>query len=443
MKKKLVILLAGLAASVTLVVPAAAISGEALPQPPPSAPPRKEPTARGPHPPISLDRAEALAVAANPSLAAMEAARRAADGALVQARAVPNPGVVVEAENLGLDLPGWQESELTLSFAQPIETGGKRSRRVEEARALQKVARLERDGVGLELRAEVRRRFIEALGRQERVRVLRENLEIAEQTLGAVRELVRAGEVSPIEELKVDADVSTAQSDLANGEAALLAARGRLGALWGGGESGFGPLLGALSIPAPAPAVGDLQPLIESSPSLTRWSAEEERLTAALNLQKSLAWPDVTIAAGIRRLQLSEENTLVAAVGLPLPLFDRRKGAIAGATAERDRASLERQAELNRLQAEAFAAVTRLNASIAEAARLQEDVLPKVRQVYESVEEGYRRGKFRLLELLDARRSLTAAVFRYNDALVAAGIASADLSLITGVFSDPGLGERP
>ena len=87
--------------------------------------------------------------------------------------------------------------------------------------------------------------------------------------------------------------------------------------------------------------------------------------------------------------------------------------------------------------------MTRLNASVAEAAGLQEDVLPKVRQVYESVEEGYRRGKFRLLELLDARRSLTVAVLRYNDALVAAGIASADLFLITGVFSNPGLGEGP
>jgi cobalt-zinc-cadmium efflux system outer membrane protein len=439
MNREFVNLLRTFAAGATLLAPGVAIgSGEILPRPTSA-----EGTTWAPPLPISLDRAESLAVAANPSLAGMEASRRAADGTLVQARALPNPALLLESENFGLDLPGWDGVELTLSLAQPIETGGKRARRVAEAEAMQKVARLERDGVGLELRAEVRRRFIEALGWQERIRVLQDNVEIAEQTLNAVRELVRAGEVSPIEELKVDADASTARTDLANGEAELIVARGRLAALWGGAETEFGPLQGALSIPKAAPSVSKLLSLIQASPNLTRWIAEEERQAAVLNLQKALAWPDVTVSAGIRRFELSEENALVAAVALPLPLFDRRKGAIAEATARRDRASLQRQAELNRLQSEAHSAASRLNAASAEASRLQEDVLPKVRQVYESVEEGYRRGKFRLLDLLDARRSLTAAVLRYNDALIAAGLATADLYLLSGGSPDPGAGERP
>ncbi len=65
---------------------------------------------------------------------------------------------------------------------------------------------------------------------------------------------------------------------------------------------------------------------------------------------------------------------------------------------------------------------------------------PNFRQVYDSVEEGYRRGKFRLLELLDARRTLTVAVLRRNDALVAAGLAAAELYFLTGGSSDPGPG---
>ncbi len=191
---------------------------------------------------------------------------------------------------------------------------------------MKEVARLERDTVGLELRTELRRRFVVALGRQERVRVLQENLRIVEETLNAVRELVRAGEVSPIEEWKVDADASTSRTDLARGEADLLVARRNVAALWGGDESEFGPLQGTLSIPKAVPSVTDILPQIQASPTLMRWKAEEERRVAALDLQRALARPDVTVAIGVRRFQFSEDNAFVAAVGLPLPLFDRKKG---------------------------------------------------------------------------------------------------------------------
>jgi len=425
-----------LVATAALLAPAFAIGSGDAPPPPASA----TAPADSPPPAISLERAEALTLAANPTLGAMEASRRAADGARLQAGEFPNPELLLEAENFGLDLPGWRESELTLSFAQPLETAGKRSRRVREAEASREVARLERDAVQLELRTELRRRFVVALGRQERVQVLQENLRIAEETLNAVSELVRAGEVSPIEELKVDADASTSRTDLAKGEADLLVARRNVAALWGGGESDFGPLQGALAIPMEAPAVTDILPLIQASPNLARLKAEEERRVATLDLQRALARPDVTVAVGIRRFQFVEDNALVAGVGLPLPLFDRKKGAIAAAAAQRDQAMLLRQAELNRLHADGLSAVTQLSAAISEASRLWEEVLPKVRRVYDSVEEGYRRGNFRLLELLDARRSLTVAMLRYNDALVAAGLAAAELYFLTGGSPDSELG---
>ncbi len=436
MHRNLAMVLRALAVSLVLVAPAVAMgSGDA------SATPQFGSASDGtPQHPISFERAEALALAANPTLGAMEASRRAADGVLLQAKARPNPGLLLEGENFALDLPGWRETEMTLSLAQPLETAGKRSRRVREAEASREVARLERDTVGLELRTELRRRFVVALGRQERVRVLQENVRIAEETLNAVRELVRAGEVSPIEELKVDADASTSRTDLARGEADLLVARRNIAALWGGAESEFGQLVGALSIPKAVPTVTDILAQVEASPSLTRWEAEEARRAATLDLQNALARPDVTIAVGIRRFRSSQDNAMVAAVGLPLPLFDGRKGAIAEAAAQRDRAALQRQAERNRSHADGLSAVTQLDAATAEALRLQDEVLPKVRRVYDSIEEGYRRGKFRLLDLLDARRSFSAAVLRHNDALVAAGLASADLYFLTGGSSDPGLG---
>ena len=43
---------------------------------------------------------------------------------------------------------------------------------------------------------------------------------------------------------------------------------------------------------------------------------------------------------------------------------------------------------------------------------------PQVRRAYDAVSEGYRRGKFPLIDLLDARRSLAETELGYIDALL-------------------------
>lgn len=387
--------------------------------------------------PLSLSRAETLVLENNPNVPAMMAAMRAADARTDQAGARPNPSTVFETENVGLDYAGRGEAEITLSIAQPIEVGTKRSLRIREADALRTVTQHEREQVLLDLRAELRRRFVVALARQERVTLLEENQRIAEETLSAVRELVRAGEVSPIEELKVDADLSIARADLEKATAELCIGRGALAALWRGQEGDYGPLLGALTIPRTLPEPEVVAGRLRDLPDLRRANAEIERREATVAVEKSLVRPDVTLSLGVRRFEASSDKALVAMVGLPLPIFDRRKGAIAAAFAERDRATFDRDAADVRLRNEAASALTRLRSAIADATRLQNDVLPKVQQVHASVDEGYRRGKFRLLDLLDARRSLTAAVLRFNDALQAVGLASADLFRLSGQPVDP------
>jgi cobalt-zinc-cadmium efflux system outer membrane protein len=52
---------------------------------------------------------------------------------------------------------------------------------------------------------------------------------------------------------------------------------------------------------------------------------------------------------------------------------------------------------------------------------------PEVRRAYDAVSEGYRRGKFPLIDLLDARRSLAETELGYIDALLELWSARIDL----------------
>jgi len=74
---------------------------------------------------------------------------------------------------------------------------------------------------------------------------------------------------------------------------------------------------------------------------------------------------------------------------------------------------------------------------------LRDEVLPRASNVYEALNEGYRRGKFRLLDLLEARRTLAQTRLRYVDALVRLNIANADLRRFLPDDAADAIGAQP
>jgi cobalt-zinc-cadmium efflux system outer membrane protein len=91
---------------------------------------------------------------------------------------------------------------------------------------------------------------------------------------------------------------------------------------------------------------------------------------------------------------------------LPLPVFDRNRGAIARATAEIDADTRSVEAEL----AEARAEVERTRAAFVSRrqtlATVEGDLVQRVPTLRRMAEDAYREGQGSVLELLDASRSL-------------------------------------
>lgn len=384
--------------------------------------------------PGTLDRgaAEGRALEHNADLAALAAAVRAAEGAQRQAGARPNPVLATELEDVGGGLDGFAHAQWTVTLEQPLETGGKRAGRIEERRRAADVARADLAIRRRELRAEVQRRFTRALGLQERVRSLEDAVATAASIETTVRELVRAGEASGLEELRVRNEAALARGERDGAVVELGVARRDLAALWGGDPAAFGALAGALDGPLEVPAPDALAARLAGAPHTVRLELEEQRLAAQLELQRRNRRPDVAVTLGARRIREQGANTYVAAVAVPLPLWNRNAGAIAEAAAQLERGREERRGEAVRLEAGFRGACDRLAAAAAQVATLRTDVLPNARRVLEGTTEGYRRGKFRLLDLLDARRTLLAAELRWNDALVQQGLALAEVERLVG-----------
>jgi outer membrane protein, heavy metal efflux system len=385
---------------------------------------------------ITLDEARRLALAGNLELAGRALDVKAADGAARQARAWPNPEIGVEVEEFGGDLPGWSRAQTTWSVSQRIELPMARRARIAAARGDHRVATLDRERAKLDLLSEVDRRFVTLLAEQSRLEVARENERTADTLLAAVFSLVNAGEVSPIEEDRARADRSRAGIGVRRAESSAARARVELASLWGSPAAAAWRAEGTLEIDPALPAATALDSLDADAPDLARWDAAVARSEAGLRMQRWSRLPDVTVGGGARRSNGSGDQTWTALAALGFPLWDRNGGAVSEAAALAAQAGTARQAGRLRIMTDRRIALDAMAGSLAVVRTYRELTRPEVRRAYDAVSEGYRRGKFPLIDLLDARRSLAETELGYIDALLELWSARIDLERLLAKASN-------
>src|SRR5262245_26576718 len=130
---------------------------------------------------LTLDEAVALAARENPTLRAKAFEVQATRAGEITAGLRPNPTASYVADELG----GSAFVEHTLTIGQTIETGGKRQRRLESARAATRVTGHELDDLRRQVLFQVRKSFTDAL-------VGRDGVALAGENLGAVGEIGRS-----------------------------------------------------------------------------------------------------------------------------------------------------------------------------------------------------------------------------------------------------------
>lgn len=361
-----------------------------------------------------------------PRLIVGEAEARAAEGRALQARARPNPTLELQVENVGGEGPyrDFQSAETTLSVGQTLELGGKRDARIATAEAevatARSRARLGRVAYARDL--VVAYATAEAAG--ERLTVAKDGADLAQADARAARLLVDNGKEAELRALQASAAVSAAQAEVSRAEAESGAALARLAALTGGEQTFTAVTPGALdrvwsvssSHHAPAVAV-----------------AETEQKVAArkLDQERRRATPDLTLSFGVRRLAGDDTTAAVAGFSLPLPLFDRNRGALKSAQAEADAARarllmVQADAVADRRSAEGEAKAAERSATAASEGEVT------AREAYRLARLGYEAGKLPLIELLAARRDLVVARQRHIEARLARAKAQADLVQANG-----------
>ena len=387
-------------------------------------------------PPLTLPRAVEIALRKSPQLAGYPLEFQAVEGRVRQASLLRNPEFSVDVENVWGDFPGTSLAETTYSISQLLELG-KRSPRIRRAEAEKGVLRQELDMARLNVVADVKRGFINALSARKKLELNREAHRFAELLAVGVTDRVAAGAVSPIEETRAKVVLAVSSVNVERSALEVEAAHRELAATMGESEPSFESLAGDLDEDLSVPAVDNVAERITATPDIARWVAERDRRSAALDAERSMAIPSVTLTGGIKHFRENSDTTFVLGLAVPLPLFDRNQGAIREAEALRSKTDTERKATELLLRSQFGQRRAALAAARREATLLREVALSGAKSAYDAVSEGYRLGKFRYLDVLDAGKTLVETRLRYVEALTGFHLAKVDLERILAAQEAP------
>jgi len=371
--------------------------------------------------PVTLQKAIDLAIEHNPVLNASRWERRAMDGRVIQAGLLPNPEIEAETENFAGSgvYNGFDAAETKVELSQLIELGGKRAKRSVYATLGRDLAQWDVEVTRADVVARATLAFMNVLFAQERLVLMEKLLQLADEALQTTSERVKAGKISPMEEIKAEVDRSTSLIDVKHARYDLKVARRKLSGTWGGTTPTFSEATGRLGNLLPIPSLEALQSMVSRNPDVARWAVAIEQHRAGVDLEQARGVPDLTVRFGAKHHNEVNDTAFVMGVSIPIPIFDRNQGATLEARERLAKSKEESRAVWLRVVNHLAENHQRLSRAHMEATDLAKHVLPRAEAAFRASEEGFRHGKFDYLDLLDAQRTLVSVNLRHINALFA------------------------
>ncbi len=365
--------------------------------------------------PLSLGDFKALALQNNPALAAAAVRIDAARGKTFQAGRYPNPVAGYHARQMGqLGTAGQQGAFVS----QRIITAGKLGLEQAMAGKKQEEALFQFETEKQRLLTEVRTRFYEALLAQRRVTLTEQLAAIGDELVAATQKLLesRLGTENDLLQAQIKADESQILLDNAINQ--WQETWRRLATVVGEPAMPVSGLSGQLDSDLPnLEWKSSLAMVLSGNPELAAAAARVDRADLAVIRARKDPIPNVDVSIAVRHDNITSDDVVNVQAGIPIPIFDKNRGNILAAEAERQAASQAvRQLELD-LHDRLAVAFRRFENARHQVERYGQSIVPRAEQSLQLVAEGYEQGQVEYLTLLTAQQTHLQAKLSYLDAL--------------------------
>lgn len=361
--------------------------------------------------PITLGEVIDRVIEHNPQLAINNYETQAAAARIRKAQQTTPLELKLELENFAGsgNFKSADRLETTLSLAKVLEPGSTVASRSDLARQSGNLLRTEQDGKRLDLLAGATEQFIHVVVDQHRLKIAAEHQALVQRTYEVVSQRVSAGRSHVAEQRRVAIAQARAEIELEHAEHELSTSRLKLAAHWGASQPDFTTAeAGLFELPAVAP-FAQLEGLLNNNPDLVRFASEERMAQSRLRLAQSRRSANLELYGGIRYFNDPNDAALMLGVTLPFGSRSRAQPEIDEMRYLSQRQPLRYRQQYLALYTSLYELYQELLHARTAYGALSERIIPAAKQAATDYEQGYRSGRFSLLELNEAQSTLLDA----------------------------------
>jgi cobalt-zinc-cadmium efflux system outer membrane protein len=362
---------------------------------------------------LTLQQAEALFLQKNREL---QAARRAIEGAeadVITAGARPNPNLSISTSSISRPLGSGSITDkyidTIVGLSQVFERGNKAGLRTESAQSLVTAAHSDKRDMERMQRVVLHGAYYDLLQAQEKLRIADETAALFQKSLDALNIRLQAGDVAAVDVSRMSVDALRARNDVRAAQADLEKSQSALAYMIGADNTAA--RLRAAD-PWPARERPDLQitdSVLDARPDVQAALARVAAADKNRELSRALRTRDITAGLQIERYPGNDPQNS-AGFSVSVPLFTRYyyDGEIRRAEVNFDAA----QDNLQRARALAAAEIRKAASDVSSLAerlqRFHDLLLAAAEKAAQGAEFAYSRGATGVMDVLDARRQLSA-----------------------------------
>ena len=149
----------------------------------------------------------------------------------------------------------------------------------------------------------------------------------------------------------------------------------------------------------------DLQKKSESVISVLLKKTEIDLAKVEIGIEKSQGVQDLSISGGLKHENSSNDKSFVLSAGIPIAIFDRNTAAIEAAELHLNQKELELNSTLQDFQNQLTTLVSQAKLLKTEIDSLDQTIIPESKDVFRHIQEGYLKGKYSYLAVLEAQNA--------------------------------------
>jgi len=370
----------------------------------------------------------------NPALRTFNYKLKAQRGREFQAGLPATPEVSLQLEEgFGTgEFSGTDNAQLTLGIAWVLE-GELRQSHINVAQAGTAALSTEEKIKHLDAAAETARLYMNSLANQARLEDAIKTVSLAKATVREVKKRVASGRAPKAELARAQADLAYSKLTEEDIEHELGSSIRVLAAQWGETQPIFSAVRGdVFRLPTLLP-FSELKSRFNNSPEYIQLVSNKRIREAELKLAKSKGQPAWKVNLGIRHIEATNDQALVAGISLPFGERSRNPGGII--EAQENLLQTQAQAEGLRVRFETalYVLFQELQHSLHQVDSYRNVIIPKLELALTETRRAYKLGRYSYLEWRSVQDDLLAARRVLVEASITAHLKMIEIERLTGI----------